>query len=65
MNTISIIVGSVALALVIWAVIYSWMSETPVDRYEDREQSDRDVQDVVDSARAQLEPTTRRVRGIS
>ena len=43
-----------ALAAFIWWFVYRWLPRQPVDRYEDGAQSDRDVQQIVDSMRGTL-----------
>jgi hypothetical protein len=41
-------------ALIVWAVMRNADRKLDVDRYEDREQSDRDVQQIKDSMRGVL-----------
>ena len=58
LGVVSAIVALLASLVIAWAV-----KRTPVDRYEDGEQSDRDVQQIFDSTRAPLENP--RIRGLS
>ena len=58
LGVVSAIVALLASLVIAWAV-----KHTPVDRYEDGEQSDRDVQQIIDSTRAPLENP--RIRGLS
>ena len=58
LGVVSAIVALLASLVIAWAV-----KRTPVDRYEDGEQSDRDVQQIIDSTRAPLE--NQRIRGLS
>ena len=65
MNTYLILAASAILTVVIVSLCIAWAEKrAPVDRTEDRAQSDADVRHIVDSVRAPLE-TTRRVRGLS
>ena len=58
LGVVSAIVALLASLVIAWAV-----KRTPVDRYEDGEQSDRDVQQIIDSTRAPLENPS--IRGLS
>ena len=51
-----------SVAGIVW-FLRLMVKHTPVDRYEDGEQSDRDVQQIIDSTRAPLENP--RIRGLS
>lgn len=54
MITTTIACVMLALAVFIWWFVYRWLPRQPVDRYEDGAQSDRDVQQIVDSMRGTL-----------
>lgn len=63
--TYLILFASAIAAIVIVSLCIAYIAKhCEPDRYEDGEQSDRDVRHIVDSVRMPLE-TTRRVRGLS
>lgn len=65
MTTYLILLAIAIAAVIIVSLCLAYIARNcEPDRYEDGEQSDRDVQRIVDSTRMPLE-TTRRVRGLS